>query len=163
MPPRLLIFSSTKKNGKDSASEGANRVLEGRMSDWEGPVRGMYRERAQRPTDRACRALQLGPVPHERLPRALLDCSSAFEDGTEPERDEQGDFFVLISSRAYHQAAPSPRRFNVYPPKLLRFKSFDGLEIPCTYYHPEENTSKPSGILAPRYLTNKTSRCKYHS
>ena len=42
--------------------------------------------------------------------------------------DEQGDFFVLISSRAYHQAATSPLRLNVYPPKLLRFKSFDGLE-----------------------------------
>ena len=105
------------------------------MHDWEGLVRGIYRERAKRPTDRACRELQL--VPHEQLPRALLDCSSAFEDGTEPERDEQGDFFVLISSRAYHQAATSPLRFNVYPPKLLRFKSFDGLETSCMYYHPK--------------------------
>jgi dipeptidyl aminopeptidase/acylaminoacyl peptidase len=26
----------------------------------------------------------------------------------------------------------------VYPPKLLKFKSFDGLEVPCMYYHPND-------------------------
>jgi hypothetical protein len=29
----------------------------------------------------------------------LLGCSSAFEDGAEPERDEQGNFFVSISPK----------------------------------------------------------------
>ena len=68
----------------------------------------------------------------------LLYFSRAFEDGAEPERDEKGNFFVSVSPRTFHQAAPSPPRFKVHPPKLLKFKSF-GLEVPCMYYHPEES------------------------
>ncbi|KAH9993047.1 alpha beta-hydrolase [Russula vinacea] len=49
-------------------------------------------------------------------------------------------FVALLdfSRAAFHQAAPSPPQFKVYPPKLLKFKSFDGLEVPCMYYHPDE-------------------------
>jgi len=72
---------------------------------------------------------------------AALDFSHVFEDGFEPERDEQdpGNFFVYVSPRAYRQAAPSPPLFKVHPPKLLKFKSFDGLEVSCMYYHPDES------------------------
>ena len=113
----------------------ASRVLEVRMRDWEGsPVGYTANVRNGRPNEL---------VVHFDSFRmngflALLDFSRVFEDGAEPERDEKGNFFVSVSPRAFHQAAPSPPRFKVHPPKLLKFKSFDGLEVPCMYYHPEE-------------------------
>ena len=113
----------------------ASRVLEVRMRDWEGsPVGYAANVRNGRPNKL---------VVHFNSFRmngflALLDFTRVFEDGAEPERDEQGNFFVSISPSAYHQAAPSPPRFKVHPPKLLKFKSFDGLEVPCMYYHPDE-------------------------
>ena len=75
---------------------------------------------------------------------ASLDFSQAIESEAAVERDEQGLPFVSVAPRAYRQAAPSPPQFKVYPPKLLKFKSFDGLEVPCMYYHPNDgNTAVP--------------------
>jgi hypothetical protein len=119
-----------------STSAHANRVLEVRMRDWEGSPQGYTANvRNGRPNEL---------VAHFSSFRmngflALLDFSCVFEDGAEHERDEQGNFFLSISPRAYHQAAPSPPQFEVHPPKLLKFKSFDGLEVPCMYYHPKES------------------------
>ena len=116
------------------AGSRTNRVLEVRMRDWEGsPLGYTANVRNGRPNELVVNFSSFrmnGFV-------ALLDFSRAFED--EPERDEQGNFFILISPRAFHQAAPSPPQFKAYPPKLLKFKSFDGLEVPCMYYHPEES------------------------
>ena len=115
------------------AGSRATRVLEVRMRDWEGsPLGYTANVRNDRPNELVVNFSSFrmnGFV-------ALLDFSRAFED--EPERDEQGNFFISISPRAFHQAAPSPPQFKVYPPKLLKFKSFDGLEVPCMYYHPDE-------------------------
>jgi hypothetical protein len=115
------------------AGSRASRVLEVRMRDWEGsPLGYTANVRNGRPNELVVNFSSFrmnGFV-------ALLDFSRAFEE--EPERDEQGNFFISISPKAFHQAAPSPPQFKVYPPKLLKFKSFDGLEVPCMYYHPEE-------------------------
>jgi hypothetical protein len=122
----------------------ANRVLEVRMRDWEGSPQGYTANvRNGRPNEL---------VVHFSSFRmngflALLDFSSVFEDGAEPERDEQGNLFVTVSPRAYHQAAPSPPRFKVHPPKLLKFKSFDGLEVPCMYYHPTEGKTTVPAVI----------------
>ncbi|KAI0255441.1 Alpha/Beta hydrolase protein [Lactifluus subvellereus] len=108
----------------------AHEVLEVRMRDWEGsPVAYATDMRNGRPS-------QL--VVHFNSFRmngflASLDFSRVFE---EAERDERGNWFVSATPRAYRQAAPSPPQFWVHPPKLLKFKSFDGLEVPCMYYHP---------------------------
>jgi hypothetical protein len=113
----------------------ARRVLEVRVREWEGsPVGCAANVRNGRPNEL---------VVHFNSFRmngflAFVDFSTAFEEGAEPERDEQGNPFISVVPRAYRHAAPSPPRFKVHPPKLLRFKSFDGLEVPCMYYHPEE-------------------------
>lgn len=69
---------------------------------------------------------------------ASVDFSHAFETESAVERDDQGHLFVSVAPRAYRQAAPSPPQFKVYPPKLLKFRSFDNLEVPCMYYHPND-------------------------
>ncbi|KAI0286486.1 hypothetical protein BC826DRAFT_80469 [Russula brevipes] len=113
------------------------RVLKVRMCAWEGSPPGF-----------GCAANVHNGSPNELVVHfnsfrvsgflAFFDISPAFEGGGEPERDELGNAFISVVPRAYRQAAPSPPRFNVRPPKFLRFKSFDGLEVPCMYYHPEE-------------------------
>jgi len=50
-------------------------------------------------------------------------------------RDQSGEAYVLASPSPYAQAAP-PIVPNEVPPKLIRYKSFDGMEIPAIYYHP---------------------------
>ena len=82
---------------------------------------------------------------------ASIDFSSVFEDvegaNSEPEKDEQGNWYVSVTPRAYRQAAPSPPRFKTHPPKLLKFKSFDELEVPCMYYHPEQGKTPVPVII----------------
>ena len=75
---------------------------------------------------------------------ASLDFSHAFGTEATEENDEQGHRLVIVAPRAYRQAAPSLPQFNVYPPKLLKYNSFDGLEVSCMYYHPkDEKTAVP--------------------
>lgn len=78
---------------------------------------------------------------------ASLDFSHAFETEAAAERDERGHPFVSVTPRAYRQAAPSPPQFKAYPPKLLKFKSFDGLEVPCMYYHPNDGETAVPVII----------------
>jgi len=135
----MPLFSGTNASASTSARDGSvartGKVLEVRMRNWEGsPVGYTANVRNGRPNEL---------VVHFNSFRmngflAALDFSHVFEDGVEPERDEQGNFFVYVSPKAYRQAAPSPPLFKVHPPKLLKFKSFDGLEVPCMYYHPDK-------------------------
>ncbi|KAJ7272993.1 Alpha/Beta hydrolase protein [Mycena rebaudengoi] len=55
--------------------------------------------------------------------------------------DENGRSYISVPLTRYAHAAPVPATYPTSPPKLLRFKSFDGLEIPCIYYHPKDNKS----------------------
>jgi hypothetical protein len=123
-------------------------VFEVRMGDWEGsPVAYAANVRNGRPNELVVHFNSF--CMNGFL--ASIDFSSAFEDGegagSEPERDEQGNWYVSVTPRAYRQAAPSPPRFNTYPPKLLKFKSFDGLEVPCMYYHPEQGKTPVPAII----------------
>ena len=123
----------------------ANKVLEVRFSqDWEGsPVGYATNVRNGRPNEL---------VVHFNSFRmngflASLDFSRAFETEAAAERDEQGNLFLSVTPTAYRQAAPSPPQFKVYPPKVLKFKSFDGLEVPCMYYHPNERKTAVPVII----------------
>jgi hypothetical protein len=56
-------------------------------------------------------------------------------------RDESGGAYISVPLARYTQAAPIPPAYRTLPAKLLRFNSFDGLEIPCMYYHPNDSNS----------------------
>jgi dipeptidyl aminopeptidase/acylaminoacyl peptidase len=123
----------------------ANKVLEVRCArDWEGsPVGYATNVRNGRPNEL---------VVHFNSFRmngflASVDFSHAFETDAAAERDEQGHLFVSVAPKAYRQAAPSPPQFKVYPPKLLKFRSFDGLEVPCMYYHPNDGETAVPVII----------------
>lgn len=57
-------------------------------------------------------------------------------------RNQNGDAYVLASVSPYAQAAPSTVPHEVAP-KLIRYKSFDGLEVPAIYYHPAGQSVTP--------------------
>jgi pimeloyl-ACP methyl ester carboxylesterase len=57
-------------------------------------------------------------------------------------KDENGNAYVLASVLPYAQAAP-PTVAHEVPPTLIRYKSFDGLEVPAIYYHPAGQSVTP--------------------
>ncbi|KAJ7736896.1 Alpha/Beta hydrolase protein [Mycena metata] len=69
---------------------------------------------------------------------AHLDLTGRLED---VKRDEDGFAYISVPLERYIQAAPVPTAYRTLPAKELRFKSFDGLEIPCMYYHPSDAKS----------------------
>lgn len=122
--------------GGGGANVRACEVIEVRMFDWEGSPVGYAANACNgRPNELV---VQFNSFRMNGF-LASLDVSRAFGDSAEPERDEQGNLFISIAPKAFRQATPSPPQFKVHPPKLLKFKSFDGLEVPCMYYHPEES------------------------
>ncbi|KZP22544.1 alpha/beta-hydrolase [Athelia psychrophila] len=52
--------------------------------------------------------------------------------------DAEGHKFITPSLAQYHQASCVIPPFRTLPPQLIKFKSFDGLEIPVMYYHPKD-------------------------
>ncbi|KAG0704150.1 alpha beta-hydrolase [Suillus ampliporus] len=60
-------------------------------------------------------------------------------------KDENGHAYVSASVSPYVQAAP-PTVAHEVPPILIRYKSFDGLEIPAIYYHPAGQSVTPAII-----------------
>jgi len=52
-----------------------------------------------------------------------------------------GEAFVSATLAEYRQASSEIPPFRTLPPKLIRFKSFDGLPIPVMYYHPNNMQS----------------------
>ncbi|KAH8993158.1 alpha beta-hydrolase [Lactarius akahatsu] len=123
----------------------ANAVLEVRCArGWEGlPVGYAANVRNARPNELVVHFNSF----HMNGFLASIDFSHAFETEAAAERDEQGRQFISVVPRAYRQAAPSPPQFKVYPPKLLKFKSFDGLEVPCMYYHPNDGKTAVPVII----------------
>lgn len=69
---------------------------------------------------------------HSRGRVAYLDLIPLLGD---VKKDEKGHAYVLASVLPYAQAVP-PTVAHEVPPTLIRYKSFDGLEIPAIYYHP---------------------------
>jgi len=130
------MYAMSLSGAGSSVSARSHVVFEVRMRDWEGsPVAYTTNVRNGKPNEVV---VQFNSFRMNGF-LALIDFSSVLEVGNaQLERDEQGNLYFPVTPRAYHQATPSSPQFQVYPPRLLKFKSFDGLEVPCMYYHPEK-------------------------
>lgn len=69
---------------------------------------------------------------------ARLDIAAALE---KVQFDTDGNHFISPSLEQYHQVSCAIPPFRTLPPQLIKFKSFDGLEIPMMYYHPNNRQS----------------------
>jgi len=70
---------------------------------------------------------------------ARLDIAAALE---KVERDEEERYsFISATLEEYSQASSKIPPFRTLPPKLMKYKSFDGLPIPVMYYHPNNMQS----------------------
>ncbi|KAI0032138.1 Alpha/Beta hydrolase protein [Vararia minispora EC-137] len=85
--------------------------------------------------------------PYELLIKLSSYCSSGrlaridLEGTFEEEKvivDEEGFPYVVLKPIDYRLATPEEADVRVTKPELFRFKSFDGLEVPCIYFHPAE-------------------------
>ncbi|KAF8191512.1 Alpha/Beta hydrolase protein [Mycena galopus ATCC 62051] len=76
---------------------------------------------------------------------AYLDLKGRLEN---VQRDESGNAYISVPLARYTQATPIPPAYRTLPAKLLRFKSFDGLEIPCMYYHPNNGESVVPAVIS---------------
>ncbi|KIY51562.1 alpha/beta-hydrolase [Fistulina hepatica ATCC 64428] len=61
-------------------------------------------------------------------------------------RDADKRPHITMKGIAYRQATPSRPTYKTFAPSLLRFKSFDGLEISCMYYRPH-NADGPLPVI----------------
>jgi len=68
---------------------------------------------------------------------AHVDLSSVLA-GQGVEKYQDGNLFASVKPQDYQQATPVERDVRSIAPELIRFKSFDSLEVPCIYYHPHE-------------------------
>lgn len=110
-------------------SENQNTVFEVKLG-WEGGWISFYPNEANgRPHEIALRLVSYKSRGH----LAHLDISKAFERIL---ADENGRKYILASPENYKQATPEAHEFPTHPPRLLKFKSFDGLEVPALFYHP---------------------------
>ncbi|KAH0831155.1 hypothetical protein J3R83DRAFT_13730 [Lanmaoa asiatica] len=57
-----------------------------------------------------------------------------------------GNAYVDVEMTPYVQAA-APEVAKAVAPKLIKFRSFDGLEVPALYYHPNEGKSKAPVVI----------------
>ncbi|KIJ63640.1 hypothetical protein HYDPIDRAFT_113136 [Hydnomerulius pinastri MD-312] len=71
--------------------------------------------------------------------RALIDLQSL-------KHAADGSVYVDVNMTSYAQAAV-PEVKKAVAPELIRFKSFDGLEVPAMYYHPKDRKSKVPVIV----------------
>jgi hypothetical protein len=61
----------------------------------------------------------------------------------EPTSSEtEGDAFLTVPLKKYVNATLPEPAFRTVQPKLVRYKSFDGLDVPFLYYHPTEGNKK---------------------
>ncbi|KAJ6620304.1 Alpha/Beta hydrolase protein [Mycena sp. CBHHK59/15] len=94
---------------------------------------------------------------------ARLDIRGRLDD---VKKDENGSAYVSVPLTRYAQAAPIPPDYRTIPAKQLRFKSFDGLEIPCMYYHPNESKSVAPLVISihggPASQSTSNSRSPIH-
>ncbi|KAH7911499.1 alpha beta-hydrolase [Hygrophoropsis aurantiaca] len=71
------------------------------------------------------------------------DISAAF---TKVDRDDNGNAYISVSTDLYRQAS-APSEPQPIAPKLIRYKSFDGLDVPAIYYHPSNGRSAVPAII----------------
>lgn len=71
--------------------------------------------------------------------RAVLDLETI-------KRTIKGDAYIDVELTPYVQAA-APEVAKAVAPKLIRFRSFDGLEVPAFYYHPNKGKNKAPVVI----------------
>ncbi|KAJ7581054.1 Alpha/Beta hydrolase protein [Mycena floridula] len=76
---------------------------------------------------------------------AHLDISVALQ---KVQTDASGNAFISVPLKRYSQASLPDPAFPTVAPKLIRFKSFDGLEISGIYYHPNEGHAAVPVVLS---------------
>ncbi|KAJ6497168.1 Alpha/Beta hydrolase protein [Mycena vitilis] len=80
--------------------------------------------------------------------------------------DENGGTYISVPLARYKQAASIPPAYRTFAAKQLRFKSFDGLEIPCMYYHPNNSKSVVPVVISihggPASQSTSNSRSPIH-
>ncbi|KAK7035827.1 Alpha/Beta hydrolase protein [Favolaschia claudopus] len=117
-------------------------VLEIKLKDWEG---GMFtysvNHRNGRPHE-----IVLALISHlSSTSLAHLDIKDHLDD---VKVDENGGAYISVPLDRYKQATPIPPSYRTFPPKLLTFSSFDGLEVPCMYYHPNNGQSAVPVVIS---------------
>ncbi|EIW79550.1 alpha beta-hydrolase [Coniophora puteana RWD-64-598 SS2] len=76
-----------------------------------------------------------------------IDIDDVLENGVRADPEDGENKYAEPRMRPYSQAAP-PVDETAVPPKLLKLKSFDGLEIPCMYYRPKGVTSAVPVVIS---------------
>jgi hypothetical protein len=56
------------------------------------------------------------------------------------QKDNDGHMFISPAMIRYQNATAKQPVFRTIPPELIKYKSFDGLEIPAMYFHPKDKT-----------------------
>ncbi|KAH7104558.1 alpha/beta-hydrolase [Auriculariales sp. MPI-PUGE-AT-0066] len=62
------------------------------------------------------------------------------------QQDDDGCPFITVPITPYDQAQPVSPAYRTPAPKVVHFKSFDGLEVPFIYYHPAPGKRVPVNI-----------------
>ena len=114
-----------------------NAVFEVKLN-WEGGWINFYRNEVNgRSHELALKLVSYKSRGH----LARLDITKALQRVLE---DDNGGRYISVSLENYTQAAAAAPEFATHAPKLIRFKSFDGLEVPALYYRPsDQNTTVP--------------------
>lgn len=140
------VFMKANINGWSSlfvmplTGEHANSVLEVKP-DWEGGWINFYTNKANgRPHELVLRLVSYKSRGH----LAHLDITTAFQNIL---RDDNNEKYVHTALENYKQAAAAPPEFPTHAPKLIKFKSFDGLEVPALYYHPDSITKSVPVVI----------------
>ena len=77
---------------------------------------------------------------------ARLDIAEALQNVKQDHLD--ASLFTSASLEKYEQASCKDPTFRTLPATLMRYKSFDGLEIPAMYYHPNERKSSVPLVIS---------------
>ncbi|KAF9233901.1 alpha beta-hydrolase [Melanogaster broomeanus] len=114
-----------------------NTVIEVRLP-WEGGwVAFAHNGRNGRPHELALRLAS-----HRSrgfVQRAILDLET-------PKLAADGNVYIDVTMTPYVQAA-APEVKKAVAPKLIKFRSFDGLEVSAMYYHPNEGKSQAPVVI----------------
>lgn len=114
-----------------------NTVVEVKLG-WEGGwIEYSHNGRNGRPYELALRLASYRSRGFVR--RAVLDLQTI-------KHTPDGSAYIDVELTPYVQAA-APEVAKAVAPKLIRFKSFDGLEVPALYYHPNEGKSKAPVVI----------------
>jgi hypothetical protein len=125
----------------------AGRVVEVGLG-WEG---GVFTYKAH-DADEDASEIMLRLVSHASAGRlALLDLAPllAATASRDVQLDAAGQPRIRLAPRACARATPAAPAVRTLRPALVRFKSFDGLEVPFLYYHPDGDAEEGQRARVP--------------